>query len=236
MIFIRYLKRGYKDLLQVIYPRLCVSCQSVLHDSENLVCHKCLSSLSLTNFDVHSTNPVYNKLSAIVNIEKATALFLFDKSGVMQQLIHQLKYHNRQEIGKFIFELSKSYLETRHFFNDVDMIVPVPLHPKKLKHRGYNQLSVFGRELADYFNVDYKENILIRAIHTESQTKKNITERRLNVSGAFKVKNPEKYQNKHFLVIDDVLTTGATIEACVEQILQEISGSKVSVLVMSMVL
>ena len=236
MFLIKHLKRGYKDVLNILYPRLCLSCSNVLHNTEHNICHNCLANLHLTDFDIKSNNPVYNRLSAIVNIEKATALFVFDKSGIVQELIHQLKYNNHQEIGKFFAETALDYLTENNFFNDIDYIVPVPLHPKKQQQRGYNQMTEFGRNLGNFFSIPYTENILLRQIYTESQTKKNALQRRENVSQAFKIANPEKYAGKHFVIIDDVITTGATIEACAETILNNIPNAKVSVLALTMVL
>ena len=236
MFLIRHLKRGYKDVLNILYPRLCLSCNNVLHDCEQDVCHHCLSGLQLTGFDYRHNNPVYEKLSAIVNIESATTLFLFDKSGVIQELIHNLKYKNRPEIGAFFAETAKDYLSNPGFFTDIDYIVPVPLHPKKQRLRGYNQMTEFGRNLENFFGVPYTEEILLRQIHTESQTKKNALQRRENVKNAFKIAGAEKYKGKHFVIIDDVITTGATIESCAETVLNNIPDAKVSVLALSMVL
>ncbi len=236
MFLIKQLKRGYNDVLNILYPRLCLSCNNVLHDTEYNICHNCLANLHLTNFDIKQNNPVYNRLSAIVNIEKATTLFVFDKTGIIQELIHKLKYKNHQKIGKFFAETARNYLTENNFFNDVDYVVPVPLHPKKLQQRGYNQMTEFGKNLENYFGVPYVENILMRHIYTDSQTKKNAFERRENVNKAFKINNPEKYVAKHFVIIDDVITTGATIEACAETILNNIAGAKVSILALTMVL
>ncbi len=236
MFLIKYFKRGYKGVLNILYPRLCLSCNNVLHDCEQDVCHHCLSGLQLTGFDYRENNPVYEKLSAIVNIESATVLFLFDKSGIVQKLIHNLKYNNSPETGAFFANSAIDYLSNPGFFTDIDYIVPVPLHPKKQRLRGYNQMTEFGRNLGNYFGVPYTEKILLRQIHTESQTKKNALQRRENVKNAFKIAEAEKYKGKHFVIIDDVITTGATIEACAETILYNIPGAKVSVLALTMVL
>ena len=236
MFPIKIIKRGYKDVLNILYPRLCLSCDEVLHEDEKEICHQCLSSLQLSRFDYTQNNPVYNRLSAIVNIERATALFLFDKAGVIQELIHKLKYENHPEIGAFFAKTSIKYLQENRFFNDVDYIIPVPLHPKKQRQRGYNQMSVFGENLGNYFSVPYTEKILLRQIYTESQTQKNALERRDNVRQAFDVVGAELCAGKHFVIIDDVITTGATIEACAETILKKIPQAKVSVLALAVVL
>ncbi len=236
MFPIKYLKRGYKDVLNILYPRLCLSCNNILLEYEQDICHRCLSGLQLTGFDYLLNNPVYEKLAAIVNINRATALFLFDKSGVIQKLIHNLKYKNHPEIGAFFAKTTKNYLSDPGFFDDVDYIVPVPLHPKKQRKRGYNQMTEFGRNLENFFGVPYTEKILLRQIHTASQTKKNALQRRENVKNAFRIEQAAKYSGKHFVIIDDVITTGATIESCAESILNYIPDSKVSVMALTMVL
>ncbi len=236
MFLIKHFKRGYKDVLNILYPRLCLACDETLHEHEQHICHHCLSGLQLTGFDCHLDNPVYNRLSAIVKIERATALFLFDKAGVIQELIHKLKYENHPEIGEFFAKTSINYLQKNRFFDDVDYIIPVPLHPKKQRQRGYNQMTVFGKNLGNYFGVPYTEKILLRQIYTESQTQKNAMERRENVSHAFDIERAELYAGKHFVIIDDVITTGATIEACAETILKKIPQAKVSVLSLAVVL
>ena len=236
MFIWKYIKRGYKDVQNIFYPRLCLTCDALLHDSENLLCHNCMTQLEFTHFDFKSSNPLLERLSAVVNIEKASALFLFHEDGIIQELIHQLKYQNRQDIGKFMAELAGNFYNKNSFQQNFDLIVPVPLHKKKQKKRGYNQMTKFGENLGNYFGVTYKENILIRSVYTESQTTKNIEDRRENVSNVFQVLNPEKYSGKHFLLIDDVITTGATIESCAETILKNIPNAKVSVLAMTVLI
>ncbi len=236
MFPLKYLKRGYKDVLNILYPRFCLSCNKLLQDSEREICHVCQADLHLTGFDYLNGNPVYEKLSAIVNIERATALYLFDKSGVIQELIHNLKYNNHPEIGNFFAQTALDYLSNPGFFTGVDYIVPVPLHPKKQRWRGYNQMTEFGRNLENFFSVPYSEKILIRQIYTESQTKKNALQRRENVKNAFRILQATNYTGKHFVIIDDVITTGATVEACAETILNTIPHSKVSILALTMVL
>ena len=236
MLLTKYLKRGYNDVINILFPRFCLSCGNVLHHNEYDICHRCLSGLQLTGFDYRGNNPVYEKLSAIVNIESATVLFLFDKSGTIQKLIHNLKYNNQPQIGVFFADSSINYLSNPGFFNGVDYIIPVPLHPKKQRKRGYNQMTEFGKSLEKIFKVPYSEKILFRHIHTETQTKKNALQRRENVKNAFRVANPGRYTGKHFVIIDDVITTGATVEACAETILNNIPHAKVSILALTMVL
>jgi len=236
MSFYKIFKRGYEDVLNIFYPRLCLTCENLLLPSEDIICHSCLSQIDFTHFDFKPDNPVFNRLSTIVPVKKATSLFLFDKAGIIQEMIHQLKYEGAQEIGKVFAEITGNYFNNKSLFADFDYIIPVPLHPEKLKRRGYNQLTVFGENLGNFFGVKYSEKILIRTKNTVSQTKFSAEQRRENVTGAFDINKPEVYKGKHFLLIDDVMTTGATIEACTETILQKIPDAKVSVLTIAVVL
>ena len=230
-----YLSRAGKDLLNLFYPRVCLSCDELLHDKEEILCHNCLPQLPFTGFDFSKNNPVYEQLSKWIDIEYASSLFIFHQEGVIQEIIHQLKYKGHQEIGKLMADFACESYGNNSNFKQIDYIIPVPLHKKKLKQRGYNQLTVFGKNLGNCSGIHYDENILIRKIHTESQTKKNTEERRKNVSEAFEVIQGGKYKGKHFLIIDDVMTTGATTEACARVILEKIPEAKVSVLTMAVV-
>jgi len=232
---LKQINRAWQDLLGIFYPRLCLSCDKLLHESEEILCHLCLSKLPFSGFGFNQSNPVYELLAKLVKIENASSLFIFHQEGIMQKLIHELKYKGQQDIGKLIAQLACETYKNNTGFSTIDYIVPVPLHKKKLKKRGYNQLSVFGENLGNCFGIRYDEKILIKKKNTESQTRKNVEERRVNVANTFEILNPPLYKSKHFLIIDDVMTTGATTEACAHTILEQIPESKVSVLTMAVV-
>ena len=236
MQFFKFLKTGFLDLLNLFYPNTCLTCNRLLLENENLICHHCLSKMPFTNFHSGKDNLLYERLSVVFPIQYATALLLFHKEGLTQELIHQLKYQNRQDIGRWLafWVINNNYTFLNN--NCIDYIIPVPLHPKKFKKRGYNQLTLFGETISRHYQISYRENILLRTVNTSSQTKKSTIERRKNVTGVFQVRQPELYTGKHFLIVDDVITTGATIEACAETILKHIPGAKISVLSMAMVL
>jgi len=224
-----------KDLLNLFFPKVCVSCNNLLLEHEDLICHHCQSDLPFTMFSFGTDNPVFERLSTIVNIEAATSLLRFNKSEITKELLHKLKYKNRQKLGAFFAEVLVASHGKELLSANIDLIVPIPLHPKKLKKRGYNQLTVFGQTIANKCNLNYR-NVLEKTINNPSQTTKTAAQRRQNVAKVFKVINPEKYQGKHFLVIDDVMTTGATIESAVETILQQVPNAKVSVATIAVVL
>ncbi len=236
MSWLNYLIRGYKDVLNIFYPRFCISCEHVLHPNEDFICHQCASKLIRTNYGLDAENPIYDRLSAIIPIKSASALFLFDKQGVVQQLIHQLKYHGAQEVGQLMANYVINFYDDNSFRSQFDYIIPVPLHPEKQKQRGYNQLTLFGKNLGNYYSIQYTENILLRHQNTSSQTMKSADQRRRNVAEAFSVAYPEFYSKKRFLLVDDVLTTGATLEACIESLLKAVPDAQVSVLTMAVVL
>ncbi len=236
MSLLRHIQKYTNSIFNLFYPKVCVACDVLLLPNETLICHHCQSELPLTYFHLDNQNTLYDRLATIVNIEAATSLLLFDKSEVVKELIHQLKYRNQQEIGSFLGKLVAGQIKNDSIISQIDYIVPAPLHPKKQRKRGYNQLTVFGKTLQNELKIEYNPHILLKTVNNQSQTTKTAAQRRKNVAGVYQVQNSKKYANKHFLIIDDVMTTGATIEACAETVLQQIEGAKVSVLTMAVVL
>jgi len=222
------MKNMINDFINLFFPKVCLSCHEILLKDENTICHNCLSDLPFTNFDLTKDNPVYETLSAIVPIEAATSLLFFNKEGNVQELIHQLKYQNQQEIGSLFGEILAYKIKESPFVSKIDYIIPVPLHPKKIKKRGYNQLTKFGSAMSEILKIPYNENVLTRVVNTTTQTKKTSYQRRLNVDRAFAVSPDNQYHEKHFLLLDDMMTTGATLEACTEELLK-IPQAQVSV-------
>jgi len=163
-----------------------------------------------------------------VKLENVSAYFYFSKGGKVQHLMHQFKYRGRHEIGVYFGKLYGTDLKQADSFRDVEMVIPVPLHPKKLRKRGYNQSEKFGAGLAQSMEIALESKILIRTYASETQTRKSRFSRWENVKEIFTVKEPEKIANKHVLLVDDVITTGATMEACANHLL-EVEGTRVSV-------
>lgn len=189
---------------------------------------KCLHDIPRTRFHLSSENKVEQLFWGRVNIEKATSYFFFRKGSRYQKLIHFLKYKGLKEIG---FEIGKHFgfeMAESGYFSDVDMIIPVPLHPKKLKKRGYNQSEWIAKGFAFGLNRPVNTDILHRIVFTSTQTRKTRFERWKNVEGIFEVTEPDKFYNKHILLVDDVITTGSTLEACAFS-MQKIPGIKISV-------
>jgi len=162
-----------------------------------------------------------------VKIESAASYYFFEKGSRFKSLIHKMKYRGQKELG---FELGRIYgaeLTSSGFYNRVDLILPVPLHPRKKRKRGYNQSEWIARGIAESMEKPLDIKSVYRAVDTVSQTKKNRYERWKNVEDIFQVSHPEMLQNRHILVVDDVITTGSTLEACARAILN-VEGTKVS--------
>jgi ComF family protein len=202
-----------KDIINVFYPDVCFCCKNYLTNNEKLLCLFCRNDLPLTNFSFETPNLVEKTFYGRIPIENGTALFYFIKKGKAQQLIHQLKYNGQQQVGSFIGNWLGEEMISSERFHDIDCIIPVPLHHKKLKKRGYNQVTTFGQSLSKILNIPFYENILKKKTAINSQTKLVRFDRWRNVEELFYIENEVSLSNKHILLIDDIITTGATLEA-----------------------
>jgi len=217
-----------KDLINLLYPAQCLACGNVLYQNESLVCLECLFHLPKTNFHNDPSNAVCKLFWGRAKVHMATAFLFFTKAGKVQQLIHQLKYCKKPEIGVYLGKLFGKELSRSPCFQDIDVIVPVPLHPRRIKVRGYNQSDQIAFGLSQTMNIPVDTTSFIRRTETETQTRKNRFSRWENVKEVFAVVNESMLKNKHILLVDDVITTGATIEGCIRK-LTAIEGARVSV-------
>lgn len=220
------------DFLSLIFPKICYSCGKSLFKREDCICIYCHYHLPRTNFHLDADNPVQKLFWGRVNIHSATAMYLFNKGSQVQGLIHQLKYRGKKEIGVSLGKYYGRELKNAQLFSSADMVIAVPLHSKKLKKRGYNQSEAFAAGLAESMELENGSPVMIRTNESETQTRKSRFERWKNVEEIFKVTLPEKIEGKHIILADDVVTTGATLEACAGKIL-EVPGTKVSVVTIS---
>jgi len=205
-----------------------MACGKSLLNHEHNICTFCQYHLPRTNFHHEKENPISKLFWGKIMIETAASYFYFQKKGKVQRLMHQLKYKGQKEVGIYIGQLYGKELNTSKLYNTVEYIIPVPLHPNKEKKRGYNQSEMFAHGLAESMNITVDTSTLIRITATETQTKKSRFNRWENVKEVFKINNSEHLKNKHVLLVDDVITTGSTIESCVLK-LQQIEGIRISV-------
>lgn len=217
-----------EDFVSLFFPRICYSCGNSLYKHEEVICTYCRFRLPKTNFHLESDNPVSRMFWGRVNIESASAFLYYRKKGRVQKLIHQFKYKGKKEIGPYIGKIFGDSLKSSELFYDIDMIIPVPLHPKKKRKRGYNQSELFGKGISESMGINMLTNILIRKVSSSTQTKKSRYKRWENVENIFVVRNSENIKGKRILLVDDVVTTGSTLEACAQALLK-VDGVKVSV-------
>jgi ComF family protein len=215
-------------MLNILLPRLCTACRRPLKKWEECLCLTCLAELPLTRFHEELDNPLARVFWGRVQLEQAVAWFYFRKGSAYQDVLHQLKYEGRPDIGVSLGREFGNHLRHSRQFSIPDAIIPVPLHPKKMRRRGYNQSAEIARGLAHATGAPLMLKNLVRLAHTDTQTRKSRFDRYLNVTGRFGVANPDSLQGLHLLLIDDVVTTGATLEACAETLLT-IPGARVSV-------
>jgi len=209
------LLRAYlNDFAALLFPQLCQACNQPLVDHEDLICTDCLYNLPYTHFHQQPDNIVIHQFWGKVYIKAAYALFYFTKGGKVQQLMHQFKYKNKPAIGKKLGVMAGNQLKENNHFKTTDVIIPVPLHKSRLRKRGYNQSACFAEGIATVLNIPVLTDCLIRKKATQTQTKKSRYERTLNMQDVFEVVDAHKLAGKNILLVDDVVTTGATLEAC----------------------
>ena len=217
-----------KNLLNLFFPKLCFGCSLFLVDNEDYVCTKCRHDLPVTNFHFNNSNTVEKVFYGRVKIEQATSLLLFEKKGIVQQLLHNLKYKGYEDIGVFLGKWIGHELSKVKAYSNIDVIIPVPLHKKKQRKRGYNQVAKFGIEIAKALNADYIDNVLIKTTDTKTQVFKKRIARWNSNNEVFTIKNLNLINGKHILLVDDIITTGATIESCAN-VLNKAKNIKISV-------
>lgn len=219
----------WNDLLNLFFPKLCVLCKEPLIDQEEQICLACLCDLPHTNFHTEKDNPVEQLFVGKIYIEYATSLLYYEKGGKVQRLIHAFKYHGNKKLAFLLGKQMALSLSEHPVYSKVDMLIPVPLHKKRQRKRGYNQSMCLCDGIASVWRIPVWPDILVRVSTTDTQTRKNVYERWLNVKEIFALRDPLRLQNKHILLVDDVITSGSTISACAEA-LMSIPGIRISVL------
>lgn len=221
-----------ESLTNLFFPKVCAGCDAFLTGNENVICTQCRHELPLTTHHIDQQNEIIRKFYGRMLIEYGSSFMYFHKKGIVQEIIHSLKYRGHEEIGTIIGDWYADYLKDNKILKTVDEIIPVPLHPKKLKQRGYNQVTTFGKSLSKNLNIPYNESLLQRNVYSKTQTFKNLIGRNDNGKAIFDVTFSEINHDKHYLLIDDVLTSGATLEACGKAVLK-IPNAKLSIVTMA---
>ena len=216
------------DVFNLFYPKVCLTCDNTLHQHEEVVCLQCERGLPLTGHYTDADNELAKRLWGRVELQGAMGLYDFHKGAQVQQLLHSLKYRKRQNAGTYVGQqLAAQLLQADCIIKNIDVIVPVPLHHKKEKQRGYNQCMPIAEAISVAMGWPVAKDALIRTVRNTSQTGMNRFERFENVKDIFAVKDATQLQGKHVLLVDDVVTTGATSESCIRTILS-VPDTKVS--------
>jgi len=223
-----------RDLLHVLYPQTCLICKNEFNQSKLAICPICSSELAYTYFEDYPEATNLDKLFwGRVNLEGTYALLRFKQDGATQQILHELKYRNNPEVGLHFGKEIGLKIKSLTKFSDADALIPVPLHPKKEFTRGYNQAEIICKGISESSGITIRKDLLKRISFTESQTKKGKTSRWDNMQDRFKLKDTNENGLKHLVIIDDVVTTGSTLETCVRILKEEFPEAKISIAVLA---
>ncbi len=226
------LKDIVRNIKGLVYPDLCMFCHRDMPMEGHPFCLRCKVYLPLTDHFDNSENEVLKHLWGRIIVQHAAALFYFDSRGRVKEMMHRLKYKGYRSIAIEVGKMAGSAYLTSNLFHKPDVIIPVPQHKSRHRSRGYNQSAIFGEAVSEVIGVPMREDLLIKTSTTPSQTKKSRIERVENVLGTIEVVSINELVNQHVLIVDDVITTGATIESCAKA-MEKIPGLKVSVLLMA---
>ena len=219
----------FKDITNLFYPPLCIGCRNALLEKEKILCLACEYSLPVTDFHTYKDNPIEKVFYSRFILKNGSSYLYFRKDGIVQNIMHHFKYSGIREAGILLGRKYGSILAKNEEYRDIDYIIPVPLHKKKQKARGYNQSEEFGKGLAESMHTELMVNNLVRSLASETQAKKTRAERWKNVDGIFEVLDKEVLKNKKVLLVDDVVTTGATLESCAQILITNCPGIEINV-------
>lgn len=221
------------EFVELFYPRTCITCGESLIKGEEQICLKCLLNIPRTNFHLQPENILEKRCWGRFRFNRMSSFFKFEKGSDYQHLLHELKYHDNPQIGQLMGKQAGYDLLESEDYRSSDLIVPVPLHPRKYLKRGYNQSEEIAKGIAKSMSISLDTTHLSRKSENQTQTKKGVYERFTNTLGIFQMNNPEDWEHKTILLIDDVITTGSTIEACIKT-MENIEGLKINIFTLAM--
>lgn len=222
------LAQSIKDAFALLFSELCAACNQALVNQEKCLCTHCFYNLPTTYFHLDENNLAARQLMAHAAIENVDSFLYFSSGSIVQKIIHQIKYKNGFETAELLGKLYGQRIKESRIFDSCNLIIPVPLHKKRKRSRGYNQSDYIAKGLSKVINIPYDRKNLVRIAYNESQISRKRSERFENVKDIFQIKHPEGLIGKHILLVDDVLTTGATLEAC-SSLLLSVPNTKVSI-------
>ena len=212
-------------MLNLLFPKVCFGCKELLISGEDIICSNCSHSLPMAAFHRTGSEILKNRFYGRFLVQNATAFVYFQKRGLTQELLHNLKYRGKKEISNYFGKWMGAELAESETYKTIQIVIPVPLHKQKLKKRGFNQVEGFGKEIASALNVPYRDDILVKVSKSGSQVFKTRI-LRFEAEEEFSIQNLAAINNKHILLVDDIITTGATLEKCALQLLK---GDNVSI-------
>ena len=221
-----------QSFLDLIFPRICAGCQQPLQLNEEHLCTDCRFDLPKTNSHLEPDKKLINKFAGKVNLEHSLAYLKFVKGGKVQKIMHEIKYAGNQELGEMLGRMYGAELREKDYSDYFDLVLPVPLHKNRLIIRGYNQSDCLAKGIAESLGIEWRNDILKRGIETQSQISKSRFDRYANMKDVFFVDKKEGLKNKKIVIVDDTLTTGATLESCVLA-LNDVGVKRVSIIAMA---
>lgn len=222
------IKQWLSAAADVTMPRVCPVCGQALDSDERWLCRKCLAALPRTRYEETDFNAMEQHFAGKVPVERATAYFFYEKGSPYASILHDIKYHNMPDMGRWLTARAVGDMAGSHFFDGIDIVTAVPLHRSKLAQRGYNQSEYLARGIADALDIPYLETLKAVRPHS-TQTHKGAMERWQNIQGNYALKNDaDRLAGKHILLVDDVVTTGSTLTVCAT-LLKQIPGTTVSI-------
>ena len=224
--------RWPQSLVRLFFPHECIVCHAPLHDDEHCLCTACHAGLPRTNYHLRKENRVERLFWGKIPLERATSFFFYKKGSDYHRILYRLKYRGEKQVGFYMGRYMAAELLPAGFFRDMEVILPVPLHARREKERGYNQSEWIAKGIASLTGLPVAHRAMMRRVYTETQTHQTLLERWENVEGIFELCEPERLQGKHVLLVDDVLTTGSTLTACATP-LTALKGVRLSILTLA---